>query len=156
MSVGVVPAPQHRPLLRVGLAVLDDDEALRHGAGDVVRLLQVDKASAARELGGRRVGEMNDVLGEISRQFAGLDAKGRGTQTFDERVMIHALTAVESSLLDLMGQSLGVPVAKLLGEGQQRSSVETLGYLFFVGDATKTSGGYVQPTGPADSWERIR
>lgn len=33
-------------------------------------------------------------------------------------------------MLDLLGQHLGVPVAALLGEGQQRESVEMLGYLF--------------------------
>ena len=84
---------------------------------------------------GRRVGEMNDLLQAMESRFAALDAGGRGNQTFDQRVMIHALTAVESAFLDLMGQALGVPVAKLLGDGQQRDSVEVLGYLFFVGDA---------------------
>ena len=49
--------------------------------------------------------------------FAGRDAGGRGRQTFDLRVAIHAVTAVESALLDLLGQHLGVPVAALLGEG---------------------------------------
>ena len=45
---------------------------------------------------------------------------GRGLQTFDLRTTIHAVTAIESALLDLLGQHLGVPVAALLGEGQQR------------------------------------
>ena len=36
---------------------------------------------------------------------------------------IHAVTAVESALLDLLGQYLGVPVAALLGDGQQRDAV---------------------------------
>ena len=45
-----------------------------------------------------------------------------------------------------------LPVAALLGEGQQRKSVETLGYLFFVGDRRKTNLPYVEgetgkPTG---------
>ena len=46
--------------------------------------------------------------------------RGRGLQTFDLRITIHAVTAVEAALLDLLGQHLGVPVAALLGEGQQR------------------------------------
>ncbi len=37
---------------------------------------------------------------------------------------------------------LQLPVAALLGEGQQRSSVEVLGYLFFVGDRRKTNLPY--------------
>ena len=41
-------------------------------------------------------------------------------------------------MLDLLGQHLGLPVAALLGEGQQREAVEMLGYLFFVGDRSKT------------------
>ena len=47
-----------------------------------------------------------------------------GLQTFDLRTTIHAVTAVESALLDLLGQHLGVPVAALLGEGQQRDAVD--------------------------------
>jgi len=45
-------------------------------------------------------------------------------------------------MLDLLGQFLGVPVAELLGEGQQRASVEALGYLFFIGDRKKTPLAY--------------
>jgi glucarate dehydratase len=32
-----------------------------------------------------------------------------------------------------------VPVAALLGEGQQRDAVQMLGYLFYVGDRKKTT-----------------
>jgi glucarate dehydratase len=44
------------------------------------------------------------------------------------------VTGIEAAMLDLLGQHLGVNVASLLGEGQQRSEVEMLGYLFFVGN----------------------
>jgi glucarate dehydratase len=70
-------------------------------------------------------------------------------------VAIHAVTAVESALLDLLGQFLGVPVAALLGEGQQRDSVAMLGYLFYVGDRQKTDLPYrSEPAG--DDWQRLR
>ena len=46
--------------------------------------------------------------------------------------------ALECALLDLLGQHLGVPVAALLGEGVQREVVPVLGYLFYVGDRSKT------------------
>ena len=69
--------------------------------------------------------------------FADRDSGGRGLQTFDLRTTIHAVTAIESALLDLLGQHLDVPVAALLGEGQQRDAVEMLGYLFYVGDRTQ-------------------
>ena len=48
------------------------------------------------------------------------------------------VTALETALLDLLGQHLGQPVAALLGEGQQRDAVEMLGYLFFIGDRAQT------------------
>jgi len=83
---------------------------------------------------GQAIGNYNAVLNSIRAQFADRDSGGRGLQTFDNRITIHAVTAVEAALLDLLGQFLGVPVAALLGEGQQRKTVETLGYLFYVGD----------------------
>ena len=91
-----------------------------------------------------------------ARQFADRDAGGRGLQTFDLRTTIHAVTAIESALLDLLGQHLGVPVAALLGEGQQRDAVEMLGYLFYVGDRTKTDLPYASDPDAADDWLRLR
>src|SRR6185436_11976655 len=92
----------------------------------------------------------------------GLDSGGRGLQTFDLRTTIHVLTAVECALLDLLGQHLGVPVCELLGEGKQRDSVAMLGYLFFVGDRTKTGLAYKTPEDEAgsdaasDAWLKVR
>jgi len=51
---------------------------------------------------------------------------------------------------------LGVPVAALLGEGQQRKAVEALGYLFFVADRRKTDLPYRQEPNAADDWLRLR
>jgi len=78
------------------------------------------------------------VYGQFIIKIADRDAGGRGLQTFDQRIMIHAVTALESALLDLLGQFLNVPVAALLGQGQQRNQVEILGYLFYVVDRKKT------------------
>jgi glucarate dehydratase len=58
------------------------------------------------------------VLNRVRAQFAERDAGGRGAQTFDLRVTIHAVTALEAAFLDLLGQLLGEPVAALLGDGQ--------------------------------------
>ena len=60
----------------------------------------------------------------------------------------------KSALLDLLGQHLGVPVAALLGEGQQRDKVEMLGYLFFIGDRKKTDLPYVTDPDAKDDWFR--
>src|ERR1043166_1859441 len=87
---------------------------------------------------GQTIAQLNSILNAMRRRFADRDAGGRGAQTFDQRTMIHAVTAVESALLDLLGQHLNVPVAALLGEGQQRRDVPVLGYLFYVGDRNKT------------------
>ena len=166
----------HGPIF-IRNVVLLDDNAGHTGVGEVPGGEAIRKTlEDAKELVvGRRVGEMTDVLNSIRSRFAGLDAAGRGLQTFDERVMIHAVTAVESACCDLMGQALGVPVAKLLGDGQQRQRVEALGYLFFVGDHRRTKLQYnvpasLQTVAPpsrgglraarlaalTDEWERVR
>lgn len=81
---------------------------------------------------GKTLGEYKNVLNSVRNTFADRDASGRGLQTFDLRTTIHVVTGIEAAMLDLLGQHLGVNVASLLGEGQQRSEVEMLGYLFFV------------------------
>ncbi|MDB4385638.1 hypothetical protein N9Z12_06295, partial [Opitutaceae bacterium] len=104
----------------------------------------------------RPVGEYQAVMDAMQQQFGDRDAGGRGLQTFDLRTTIHAITAVESALLDLLGQHMGVPVADLLGEGRQRDAVEVLGYLFFVGDQGKTDLPYRKPDSAGDEWMRLR
>lgn len=98
----------------------------------------------------------NTILNRIRAKFSDEDSSGRGLQTFDQRVMIHAVTAVEASLLDLLGKYLQVPVAALLGEGQQRDRVEALGYLFYVGDRTKTDLDYEYADNGKEDWFNLR
>ncbi len=105
---------------------------------------------------GQKLGAYANVLSAMRRHFADRDAGGRGLQTFDLRTTIHAVTAVEAAMLDLLGQHLGMPVAGLLGEGQVRSSVAVLGYLFFVGDRRRTDLPYSDGTDGRDAWERLR
>ena len=105
---------------------------------------------------GRPIGDHQAMLQQARERFADRDAGGRGLQTFDLRVAIHAVTALESALLDLVGQHLEVPVAALLGEGQQRDKVEMLGYLFFIGDRAKTDLPYASDPNARDDWSRVR
>lgn len=98
----------------------------------------------------------NNIINRIRSVFSDEDSSGRGQQTFDQRVMIHAVTAVEASLLDLLGKYLKVPVAALLGEGQQRERVEVLGYLFYVGDRTKTDLKYQYDDSGKEGWFKLR
>ncbi|WP_127589306.1 enolase C-terminal domain-like protein, partial [Paenibacillus koleovorans] len=105
---------------------------------------------------GASIGQYNRILAAIRTQFAGRDAGGRGLQTFDLRITIHAVTALEAALLDLLGKHLDVPVAALLGEGQQRERVKMLGYLFYIGDRNRTDLPYYSSTQAEDDWYRIR
>src|SRR5476649_1591202 len=119
--------------------------------GEVIRQTLVE---ARRLVLGRPIASYNEVLNAMRQQFSDRDAEGRGQQTFDLRTMIHAVTAVEAALLDLLGQHLGVPVAALLGEGQQRNSVQMLGYLFYIGDRTKTNLQYRSSSNAKENWVR--
>ena len=102
------------------------------------------------------IGQYKNLLSSLQQKFADRDAGGRGNQTFDLRIAIHAVTALESALLDLLGQHLGVPVAALLGEGQQRSSVQVLGYLFYLADRKKTDLPYISEPNADNDWKRLR
>lgn len=103
---------------------------------------------------GQPIGEYKIYL-KIQQTFADRDSGGRGNQTFDLRTTIHVVTAYESALLDLLGKHLNVNVASLLGEGQQRSEVEVLGYLFFIGDRKQTSLDYATST-QQHEWYKVR
>jgi glucarate dehydratase len=105
---------------------------------------------------GQPLGRYNQVLNGMRKAFADRDTGGRGLQTFDLRTTIHAVTAMESALLDLLGQFLEVPVAALLGEGMQREAVEILGYLFYVGDRRKTTFDYRVEADADNDWFRLR
>ena len=105
---------------------------------------------------GQPIGDVQRLLRTVRDTFADRDAGGRGLQTFDLRTTIHVVTAVESALLDLLGQHLGLPVAALLGEGQQRDAVEMLGYLFYVGDRRKTDFAYSSDPNADNAWFRLR
>jgi len=105
---------------------------------------------------GQPLGNYQRVLNQVRTRFGERDAGGRGLQTFDLRIAIHAVTAIESALLDLLGKFLDVPVCALLGEGQQRDQVEMLGYLFYVGDRAATDLDYDSDPDNADAWSRLR
>jgi len=146
----------HGPFFTRNLLVLTDSSG-RTGVGEVPggEKIRNTLEDARPLIEGLSLGNWNHILNSLRTAFAGRDSGGRGNQTFDLRVAIHAVTAVESALLDLLGQFLGVPVAALLGEGQQRDSVAMLGYLFYVGDRQKTDLPYRSEPG-GDDWQRLR
>jgi len=150
----------HAPLFTRNLVILTDSDG-RTGVGEVPGGESIRRTldDAADLVVGRPVARFRSVLRDMHHRFADRDAGGRGNQTFDLRITVHAVTAVESALLDLLGQLLDVPVAELLGDGMQRREVPVLGYLFFVGDRTRTDLPYRAPSDEddtADDWMRLR
>jgi glucarate dehydratase len=147
----------HGPFFTRNIVVLTDS-AGHTGVGEVPGGVRIEKTllDARPLVVGKSLADYRAVLGQVRTRFGFLDSGGRGAQTFDLRTAIHAVTAIESACLDLMGQFLGVPVASFLGDGIQRESIETLGYLFYVGDVTQTNLPYLQPPATGDEWARLR
>jgi glucarate dehydratase len=147
----------HGPFFTRNVVILEDSSG-HTGLGEVPggEKIRQTLEDASPLVVGQGIGRGNAILNDMRRAFADRDAGGRGLQTFDLRTTIHALTAVESALLDLMGQHLGLPVADLLGEGRQRDRVEMLGYLFFVGDRKRTNLPYREEPASNDGWLRLR
>jgi len=147
----------HAPFFTRNIVLLTDN-AGHVGVGEVPggekihRVLEDSQSLVV----GQSLAMYNATVNAVRLRFADQDSEGRGLQTFDLRTVVHVLTAIESAMLDLLGQFLSVPVAALLGEGQQRSSVDVLGYLFFVGDRRKTNLPYRSESDAKDAWLRLR
>lgn len=147
----------HGPFFTRNILILEDSSG-NIGVGEVPggeRIRSILEASKPL-IKDRKIGLYNSVLNEIRTRYSSEDNQGRGLQTFDQRVMIHAVTAVEAAMLDLLGQHLDVPVAALLGDGQQRSEIDVLGYLFYIGDLNKTDLPYQRSKDNAHDWFRLR
>jgi glucarate dehydratase len=147
----------HGPFFTRNLLIATDN-AGHTGVGEVPGGEKIRKTleESAALVVGQPIGDVQRLLRTVRETFADRDAGGRGLQTFDLRTTIHVVTAVESALLDLLGQHLGLPVAALLGEGQQRDAVEMLGYLFYVGDRRKTDLAYATDPNADNAWFRLR
>ena len=106
----------HGPFFTRNL-VIATDNAGHTGVGEVPGGEKIRKTleESAALVVGQPIGDVQRLLRTVRETFADRDAGGRGLQTFDLRTTIHVVTAVESALLDLLGQHLGLPVAALLG-----------------------------------------
>lgn len=147
----------HAPFFTRNILILKDSSG-NTGVGEVPggeKIRQTLEDSSLLVIG-KTLGEYKNVMTAVREKFADRDASGRGLQTFDLRTTIHVVTALEAAMLDLLGRHLGVTVASLLGDGQQRDEVEMLGYLFYVGDRNKTSLGYQSQPGDSCDWYRLR
>lgn len=147
----------HSPFFTRNILILKDNSG-HTGVSEVPggeRIRQVLEDSKTLVIN-KQIGAYNGILNEIRHRFGDRDSGGRGLQTFDQRVTIHAITALETALLDLLGQFLGVPVAALLGNGIQRQQVEMLGYLFYIGDRGKTDLPFTNASNHKEDWIRLR
>jgi glucarate dehydratase len=147
----------HGPFFTRNLVLLTDSSG-NTGVGEVPggEKIRQTLEDARALIEGQAIGSYNALLNTMRTRFASRDCAGRGGQTFDLRVAIHAITAVETALLDLLGQYLNVPLAALLGEGVQRESVPVLGYLFYIGDTKKTDLPYRSEPAAESDWLRLR
>jgi glucarate dehydratase len=146
----------HAPFFARNLVIVGDSSG-HIGVGEVPGGGAIERVIVESEalLVGRSLGELRELLAQVERRFADRDTGGRGQQTFDLRTTVHAVTGLECALLDLLGRHLGVPVSALLGDGRQRDSVAALGYLFYVGDRTKSGLGY-RHGASGDAWLALR
>ena len=147
----------HGPFFTRNIVILKDN-AGHTGVGEVPggERIRQTLEDARSLVVGSPIGTYQKILNHVRQTFADRDAGGRGLQTFDLRITIHAVTGLEAALLDLLGQHLDVPVAALLGEGQQRDEVKMLGYLFYVGDRNETDLAYRSEPDADNNWFRVR
>ena len=147
----------HGPYFTRNVIILEDSNGQK-GIGEVPGGEEIRKTleDSKNLVIGESVGNYKAVLNKVRSTYADRDKSGRGLQTFDLRTTIHAVTAIEAAFLDLLGKHLNVPVAALLGDGQQRDTVETLGYLFYIGDRNKTDLPYDSDENEQDDWYRLR
>ncbi len=151
----------HGPIFTRNIVILKDSAGNTglgevHGGEEILAALK----SYIPYVVGKQVGDYRGILNSLNGVDPGRNEdQGAGLQELDLdqlRFVVHAETAVESALLDLLGQHLNLPVAALLGDGQQRKEVLMLGYLFFVGDKSKTPLPYIDESGSSNPWFRIR
>ena len=147
----------HGPFFTRNLVILRDSSGAT-GAGEVPggEAIRRTLEDCRQLVVGAELAAFKRVLSLVRDRFGERDSEGRGPQTFDLRITIHVVTALESAFLDLLGQFLGVAMAELLGDGQQRQEVEALGYLFYVGDCKKTGLSYRTAADSKDRWMSVR
>jgi len=147
----------HGPFFTRNIVILKDS-AGHTGVGEVPggEAIRTTLEQARDLIVNQSIGAYQRLLHSVRTRFADRDTAGRGNQTFDLRTTVHVVTALEAALLDLLGQHLGVTVAELLGEGQQRDAVEMLGYLFYVGDRRATDLAYRSEEDADSDWFRLR
>lgn len=148
----------HAPYFTRNIVVLTDDRG-NAGIGEVPGGQKITRAleNVKHLVEGTSVADYKMTLRRLNEWLTtNIKDDVRGQQTFDLRTGVHVVTAVETPLLDLLGQYLEVPMAALLGDGIQRDRVRFLSYLFYVGDRKKTDLPYHSEPDSDCDWYRLR
>lgn len=162
----------HGPYFTRNIVILHDS-AGRRGMGEVPGGEGIRQAlERAHDLVvGQAIGRYNNVLNAIRRSFTSGKAAHQATvhqvTSASEAAVLkqpheinlrmdNVITGIEAALLDLLGQHLGVPVAALLGNGQQRTAVRMLSYLFYIGPRGRTDLPYLAESDAKADWYRLR
>ena len=115
----------HAPYFTRNIVILTDSNGVE-GVGEVPGGEKITKALEVIKplVEGTRIVDYKATMNKV-RAWLKENIKDdvRGLQTFDLRVGVHVVTAIEAPLLDLLGKLLGVPAAALMGDGVQRERV---------------------------------
>lgn len=146
----------HGPFFTRNIVILTDSTG-NIGVGEVPGGEKITKTLEATSeyVIGTNIGAYKNTLKLVQEKFDNPNDV-RGLQTFDLRTTVHVVTAIEASLLDLLGKYLNVPVCALLGDGQVRDKALILGYLFYIGDPDKTDFPYLREKDSDCEWYKIR
>ena len=92
----------HGPFFTRNVVILTDSTG-RTGLGETPGGTPIQRTieQAGTDLIGEPIGEYRSLLRRVSERYGHRAAGGRGEQTFDLRTTVHAVTALESALLDL-------------------------------------------------------
>ena len=157
-------AGAHGPFFTRNVVVLTDNQGYV-GVGEVPggEVITRRLESCIPYVEGKPLGAYKNIVLEcqvmLEAQMEAASAASAGAETAHAQIfkkVTNVLTGIETPLLDLLGKHLEVPVAALLGDGQVRENVRFLGYLFYVGDRTKTDLPYIHDDDDSDAWGRIR
>lgn len=121
----------HAPYaLRIIVELVTNDNM--YGLGEVPGSIETEEAlKAAREaVIGKDPFQLNAIDEAVRSRFSPETSASRGEAPWDQRRLVHVLSAIEVACFDLMGKAVGRPVCDLLG-GKARDRVPFSAYLFY-------------------------
>ncbi|MDR0708935.1 MAG: glucarate dehydratase [Spirochaetaceae bacterium] len=150
----------HAPFFTRNIVILKDSVGNTglgevHGGDAITRALE----NYIPLIQGRRIVDYRSIIQSLKRIHEQSARNSEGLQNLslaNLKDVVHAETAVEAALLDLMGQFVGLPVCELLAEGRQREDVVVLGYLFYQADGNKTPLPYIDEKDQSNPWFAMR